>query len=240
MGKLGYCIPCGAAHRAVEAVVVIDDDPMCSFCATNAADGILVKTRLPAPAPIAESFVGTTSALCLRGCGAAPHRGRCKVAAVARRSVSAKKKMFMWRCKHCACQNVVRGDDDVCAQCGKPRDYWLEGFGGGDTATVASMSTGAVQMQQWPEKGLGMDRLKAEVISLDAVPTVNVVRKPLGRIGELWVRFQQLAKGEALKVACRDTIHVGTTSREMRSKAKHAGVPIGERRVVNDYFCWKE
>jgi hypothetical protein len=237
MGRLGYCIPCGAVHRDVEAVVVIDDDPMCGFCATNAADGILVK--LPTAAPIAESFVETTSALCLRGCGAAPHRGRCKVAATVRRPVFAKKKTRMWRCK-CGCQNVVRGVDDTCAQCGKLRGYWLLEFGDGNVATVASMSTGQVQVQQWPEKGLGMDRLKAEVISLDAVPTVDVVRKPLGRIGELWVRFQQLAKGEALKVACRDTIHVGTTSREMRSKAKHAGVPMCERRVVNDYFCWKE
>lgn len=86
-----------------------------------------------------------------------------------------------------------------------------------------------------------MDQLVAEEFDIDAVPkTTRPLRPPLGRAGELWRKFEALAPGKALKVACRDTIHVGTTARSLQEKAVAAGIGMGCKRMTTELWCWKE
>lgn len=89
------------------------------------------------------------------------------------------------------------------------------------------------------QRSKGMDMLHAEEISVDQIPDPEVGRKPIGRSGELWVRFQALKVGVALKVKCRDSIHAGTTDRDLRAKAAKAGLKMASKRVGADYYCWR-
>ena len=73
MGRLGFCLPCGEARRDVDAVLVIDGDPMCAGCAREVEAGFIQK--LPEPVPLDEAMADD---LCRRGCGNTRHRGRCK------------------------------------------------------------------------------------------------------------------------------------------------------------------
>ncbi len=85
-----------------------------------------------------------------------------------------------------------------------------------------------------------MDRLVAEEIDIDELPSEAApTRAPVGRIGELWERFQALKPNRVLKVECRDRIHVGTTDRALRKKARNAGIPLRSQRVDATFFCWK-
>lgn len=71
MSNLGWCLPCALAEprQYVEAVTVIDDEPMCRPCAESATE------PKPVPsAPTAKPKFGE----CSRGCGNPTHRGRCK------------------------------------------------------------------------------------------------------------------------------------------------------------------
>lgn len=89
-------------------------------------------------------------------------------------------------------------------------------------------------------RGSLMDVLVAVELGMADVPAGRGARHPQGRIGELWVKFQALESGRVLKVNCRDTQHAGCTDRELRKKAKAAGVGIASKRVGSDYWCWKD
>ncbi len=78
MARNQYCIPCGELGRDVNAVVVIDGDPMCASHALTAS-----RSSVDAAAETIGNTETSVSALpdlepCRRGCGRPKHRGMCK------------------------------------------------------------------------------------------------------------------------------------------------------------------
>jgi hypothetical protein len=133
--------------------------------------------------------------------------------------------------------------------CGKPchrgRCAGLAASAQAEVRAVAAVPEvpAAVPVSTKQERRQRVDRLIAEEVSLDAVPA-DVVRgrHPIGRSGELWVRFQALRMGVALKVKCRDIPHVGQTDRQLRKRVTGGEMRdfgIDSKRVGLDYFCWK-
>lgn len=74
MARHSYCMPCGEKRIDVDAVVVIDGDPICAPCARTVGQpptefGIIYeRMQQPVPEPVE----------CRRGCGKLTHAGNCK------------------------------------------------------------------------------------------------------------------------------------------------------------------
>lgn len=78
MAKLGFCMPCGEKRIDVDAVVMVDGDPMCATCAWLNGQEIPAQSefgaihgRLEAAKPVIDI------PLCTRGCNQPRHRGNC-------------------------------------------------------------------------------------------------------------------------------------------------------------------
>lgn len=226
MAKLGYCIPCGEGRRDVDATVMVGEDPMCAMHA-QMGDGMLTKTlaveepepqsdveqQLPEPAEIR---------ICSRGCGGRAHRGRCRGAAP----------------KPLATLRKYRKErtTEIVQQIAPSTEMASRMLQGG---MLTREDLDEIRLKQ--RRGRAMDRLVAEEVDIDAVPkTIASLRTPSGRAGELWLKFQTLAPGKALKVACRDKIHVGTTVRNLQEKAAVVGIKVGSKRMLTELWVWKE
>ena len=101
-------------------------------------------------------------------------------------------------------------------------------------------SASPVTPQPKQETATRMDKLKARTIPRHQVPVVGRKVRSIGRAGEIWSQFIDLASGQALEIVCRDHVHVGTTARGLRDKALAAGIKFGEERHPDRYYCWKE
>ena len=227
MGRLGYCLPCGELRRDVDATVVIDGDPMCAACARGVEvtreevrveefrealpKGDLADAlRANRGEPI-TSYQPAGIRLCAQGCGKRAHRGL----------------LLQMPKAGVAAAAVV---EDITASTQLRRVSGLE------------LQAGKQQELQGSRKREGyMDRLEAEEIALEEIPAEVVqAPHPRGRSGELWERFKALPEGRALKVKCRDVPHVGCTDRQLRAKARAAGLSVGMRREGSTDFCWKK
>lgn len=107
------------------------------------------------------------------------------------------------------------------------------------STTTATADT-APDAAENPKQERYMDTLNAEEIDIKELPAeALLMRPPTGRMGELWKRFRALEPRRALKVACRDRVHVGSTDRGLREKAQKAGIRLMSRRVESTLYCWK-
>lgn len=255
MGRLGYCIPCGEGRRDVDAAVMVGDDPMCDMHARMMGDGHLVKlpleertvTLVMTKSPEATRMFGDAIAkrleqarglveaeleqvvdslaesrlrtICSRGCGKQSHRGRCRGAAPP--PLATLRKFRQDRT-----EQIVQSIAPLPA-ISPLRLSW-------DVEDVTNFKPS-------DRKGRVMDRLVADEFDIAEVPKTTLpARAPMGRAGELWERFQALAPGKALKVACRDKTHVGTTARSLNAKAKEAGIGMGCKRMPVELWVWRE
>lgn len=255
MGRLGYCVPCGERRRDVDATVVIDGDPLCAFCAREVGCGTMGK--LPEAVPLvqesgsAEPDLKPTSqtrdvghpVLCGRGCGKRPHWGGCAGRPVME-SGAAKAEAFRLRTSMSA--------NAIAKRIGWAQptiSRWFREADAEDSApvrpkplaeaTLLVLEDGVMKPLAQKERGSLMDRLVVEEVGMEEVPMALGQRHPQGRIGELWALFRELKPRRSLKVECRDTVHVGSTDRQMRQKAKKAAMELGSRRVGTLYYCWK-
>lgn len=84
-----------------------------------------------------------------------------------------------------------------------------------------------------------MEKLVAEEIAIEDVPENTVdMKRSGGRAGELWDRLLALKPGIALKVTNRDIGHAGTTSRDLREKAKKLGREAVTKRSETTLYCY--
>jgi len=215
--RLGYCIPCGEAGRYVQATVVIDDGQMCDTCMRMAKQE---EARLLAAEPVP------------------PEEAMAKADAATKATVAAAAAV------------------PSCARCGAPRHRGLckgrnrhiaAGERSAKAAAIVDQMVSKiaapvpqVALQSRKERGTHMDRLVAEIVPMDQVPSgATQPRHPQGRSGELWTMFERLPAGQSIKVQCRDAVHVATTDRQLRVKAKSVGIAVGSLRFGANYYCWK-
>lgn len=243
--RLGYCIPCGEAGRYTDATVVIDGDQMCATCARMPGVQPASEPELQGPEPLPPE--PSTVKMCGRGCGGVSHRGRC-----AGRPVGGFDGASLHQglpapvpLKAAEVLEPVRLELKEGVMRLAPRGWTAEQDHPevGDAISPDPMNDDAMsshgQLLSRKERGVQMDRLVAQKVSIADIPKVDAPRHPQGRIGELWALFQSLGTGESLKVKCRDTTHVGCTDRGLRLKAKRVGMKVESRRIGSDYYCWR-
>lgn len=133
-----------------------------------------------------------------------------------------------------------KGPVELCNRgCGKPTHRGL--CVGQRVATKPAFAEIQSPVPVLPVAPLRLPAAEIEIVDFAAVPNNSTSQhRAFGRIGRLWTAFTKLPPGKAMKIACRDRKHVGSTARAMQERATKAGVSIGERRVNVDCFLWKE
>lgn len=138
----------------------------------------------------------------------------------------------------------------LCAQgCGQPKHRGrCKGYGGRTHEARQRMSeieeaearADAVPAAEAEKKESGaMDTLKSREIALEEIPVASEAVRIVGRMGQLWMWLRDAKPTAALEVVCRDRVHLGSTHRPLRKKAKAAGIGFYWSAVGSTYYISK-
>lgn len=227
---------------------------LCAKCTDEGRRGSRA-TILTGPMPLCRMcYMLAHPGECGQGCGQPIHSGTCRVEH--KLGAAKKRPEYCLPCgeKRIATEAVTEIDGDpmcdLCARADRAASAWHEEKA---VKVVEAKSSPTPSLMDKPapheKRTLApsirarkkyMDTLVANEISIDAIPAApKKMKKPVGRIGQLWMRFYALTPGRALTVECRDDIHVGTTDRAIAGKAKRMGIGIESRRVGSTLYLWK-
>lgn len=139
---------------------------------------------------------------------------------------------------------------ELCGQgCGHPKHRGrCKGYGGRTHEARQRMAeieeaearADAVSAAEAEKKESGaMDTLKSREIALEEIPVASETVRIVGRMGQLWMWLRDAKPTAALEVVCRDRVHLGSTHRPLRKKAKAAGIGFYWSAVGSTYYISK-
>lgn len=228
MSKLGYCVPCGEEHRDVDAVMMVDDDPMCVMHArVNGVSQEHLAQLKPEPYPrrgeaqkaeqrspkptVASSTLATPAKIKIeiklcRRCNQPCHKGRCKGVPTVFGAIS----------RRLGAAGYTAAPIDLPPVMVIPK-------ANAPTAQKRGPYTA-------PET---VDRVK-----IADIPKVLVYRKPQGKMGKYWAELEVLPEGEAIRVTSEDHKRAGTLVSQFQAKARDMGRKLEYRRDGVTVYAW--